>query len=103
MQDAFNARVIRFLSQTKYKRMETPAERDAVYQLRYNCYLREGAIEPRSDRILRDEFDEAPNTLLYGIFHNDRLASSIRINILSLSCPSSPALSAFPDALGSLV
>ncbi|MEO6760316.1 MAG: hypothetical protein ABIO24_12735 [Saprospiraceae bacterium] len=40
---------------------QTPDELDAVFQLRYLCYQRRGAIAEREDQRFRDSFDDLPN------------------------------------------
>jgi hypothetical protein len=96
-------RVAQLLSSITYRIIKTPAERESIFQLRYNAYLREGAIVPRSDKRLCDQYDEAPNAITFGIYIHTALVSSIRLNIVTSTTPFSPALSAFPDVLAELV
>ena len=69
----------------------------AIQSLRYDCYLREGIIESKIEKIFSDEFDYMPNTLNFGIYRNEKIISAIRISILrSVNC-SSPTRVAFDD------
>lgn len=82
-----------------YKLMETEAEKDDIYRLRYRAYLHEGAIPPRADQRLADRFDDLPNSWIFGIYFEGVLASSIRISVATSAMPITPAVDAFPDLL----
>jgi hypothetical protein len=87
------------LDRVDYRIAETDAEKEAIYNLRYRAYLNEGAIEPRAEQRLTDRFDEAPNSWVFGVFVDGRLASSLRISVATPDYPDSPAVDAFPDIL----
>jgi hypothetical protein len=72
-------------------------EKEAIYRLRYDCYLREKAIQPSYGRRLSDNFDDLDSTWLYGVFVQGQLASSIRITVATAAYPVSPAVEAFPE------
>lgn len=82
-----------------YRLMETDAEKEQIYRLRYRAYLHEGAIAPRADQRLADRFDDLPNSWIFGIYCEGVLASSIRISVATQVTPDTPAVEAFPDAL----
>lgn len=88
------------LDAVDYRLAETPADRERIYRLRYRAYLREGAIGARSDRRVTDEFDESPNSWIFGIYLDGELASSIRISVATPDHPTSPSVNVFPDILG---
>ena len=88
------------LDAVDYRLAETPADRERLYRLRYRAYLREGAIGARSDRRVTDEFDESPNSWIFGIYLDGELASSIRISVATPDHPTSPSVNVFPDILG---
>ena len=72
------------LDDVDYRLAETPAEKEAVYRLRYRAYLREGAIVPSSEKRLSDAYDDAPNAWTFGVYLHGELYSSIRVSVLTL-------------------
>ncbi len=97
---SFSDRVMQLLDRVDYRLAETPDEKETIYRLRYEAYLREGAIVADFGRRLADRFDDAENAWTFGLFLEDRLVSSLRIHIASPSHPDTPAVDAFPDVLG---
>lgn len=95
----FSRKVSDLLSRVEYRLMESDADLEAIYRLRYDANLREGAIVANDSRMLSDRFDDAPNALNFGIFIDDVLTSALRLNVLTAECPHAPALDAFPDLL----
>jgi hypothetical protein len=93
-------RGIELLDQVDYRLVETEAEKDAIYRLRYRAYLNEGAIEPNRDRKVTDRFDDMPNSWIFGVYFDGVLASSIRISVASPENPDTPSVAVFPDLLG---
>ena len=87
------------LDRVDYRLVETDADREAIYRLRYRAYLSEGAIEPRKDHMLTDRFDDAPNSWTFGVYVDGSLASSLRISVASPENPDTPAVDAFGDLL----
>jgi hypothetical protein len=86
-------------SHFSYRLMETEAEKEEIFQLRYRAYLHEGAILPRPDHRLTDRFDDQPNSWIFGIYAEGHLASSIRISVATRAVPLTPAVDAFGDIL----
>lgn len=85
--------------QIEYFRAEDAADYEAIYQLRYNSYVREGTIDPSEDRRFTDPHDDDSNALIFGVNLYDRLAASIRLHVCSPSHANSPGLEVFPDVL----
>lgn len=96
---AFSQKIAKLLPRVDYRLARTEADLDAIYRLRYDANLREGAIAPDASKILRDRFDEVPNAFNFGIYIDDVLTSALRLHVLSADQPCSPALDAFPDLL----
>src|SRR5262245_14579812 len=88
----FLERVATLLEKVDYRLALDDDERDAIYRLRYDAYLREGAITPSFSRRFHDKFDDKDNTWTYGIYINGRLVSSIRIHVASSAFCEMPAL-----------
>jgi hypothetical protein len=74
-------------------------ERAAVGRLRYEAYLREGAIDPNPFQSFTDSYDDTSNVWIFGFYIGDELASSIRIHVATKDVPVSPSLAVFSDFL----
>ena len=96
----FFERVSRLLEKVDYRLAIDDDDKDAIYRLRYDAYLREGAIGPSFSRRFQDKFDDKDNTWTYGFYIEGRLVSSIRIHIATSAFPDMPALVSFPEFLG---
>ncbi len=83
-----------------YRRVVTEPDRQEIYKLRYEVYLKEGAIEKSSLEIFTDEFDNTGNFKLYGFYEYGLLIGSFRIHILKTETCISPARSVFPKEIG---
>lgn len=95
----FAQRISRFLTRVQYRRAETDADLEAILRLRYDAYLKEGAIEPNDLRRLEDNFDDVDNAYNFGVFVDGELATAIRLHILSGLGQESPALETFGEFL----
>jgi hypothetical protein len=95
----FSERVLRLLERVEYRRADIPEDKDAIFRMRYDAYLREGAIEPRASGRFSDPFDEAWNVRIIGMFIDGELASSIRIHVAANEHAPLPAKSVFPEAV----
>jgi hypothetical protein len=91
---------MKLLNRIDYRRIETAEERDAVYKLRYQAYMREGAIQPDPSETFSDPLDASANVWIFGVYLDGRLASSIRLHIATPACGELPALKVFADILG---
>jgi hypothetical protein len=92
-------RSLELLDQIDYRLAETEAEKEAIYRLRYDAYLNEGAIQPNPDRRVTDRFDDLPNSWIFGIHHEGVLTSSIRISVATPQRPETPSMDVFRDFL----
>jgi hypothetical protein len=85
------------LERVEYRRAETDEDKEAIYRLRCESYLREGAIAPRFTKLFADDDDEAKNAWIIGVYIDGRLASSVRLHVASRHCPDSPSARVFPE------
>jgi hypothetical protein len=99
----FAEHVNQFIAKIRYSPIETDAELDQVHRLRYDAYLKEGAIEESDDRRLIDRYDELDNVVNIGLFFEDELISAMRMHFLSRVDDVSPSLDVFPDILQPLL
>jgi hypothetical protein len=95
----FSDRVTDLLDRLDYRLIETDHEREQIFRLRYEAYLREGAIAPNFIKKLSDRFDDAENSWTFGLHIDGNILSSIRICVSSPEHPITPAVEAFPDFL----
>ncbi len=96
---SFAERVEDLLGHVEYRRAETEAELDAILRLRYEAYLKEGAISPSESGRLRDAFDDVDNVYNFGVFIDGELASALRLHRLYSVSQQSPAIETFGDFL----
>jgi hypothetical protein len=75
------------------------SEKDAIFRLRYDAYLREGALTPSYSQRLSDRYDDLDNTWTFGVFVDGELASSIRIHVATPEQSDMPAKTVFGDVL----
>ncbi len=83
------------LEKVSYKRIDNHAEMEAVQRLRYDAYLKEGAVAERQDRKLADDFDWGENVYNIGIYISGELASALRLHVVDHFSQRSPALESF--------
>jgi hypothetical protein len=93
----FSDHVLRFLERVDHRIAKTDREREAVFRLRYNAYMRNGLMEPRSDRKLSDEYDNAANSWITMTFVDGELAGSVRVSIGVGMDAYLPSVRAYPD------
>jgi hypothetical protein len=93
-------RVLRALERVEYRCARTSAEKEAVYRLRYEAYIRQGLIAPRADGRLYDEgVDDAPNAWITTMFIDGELASTVRIHVADREGAEIPSLDPFCDLI----
>jgi hypothetical protein len=94
---SFVDRIQAFLERVEYRRAETDEEREAIFRLRYEAYLREGAIQPSFGRRLSDKYDDLDNAWILGVHVDGRLCSSIRIHVGNHEFPEMVATDVFGE------
>ncbi len=88
---SFNQRFAEFLRRVEIRRAHTAPERQAIFRLRYRGYLREGGIVPNPTGAFSDPWDDADNCLLFGLYVDGVLASSVRMHLSTLGAGRMPA------------
>jgi hypothetical protein len=78
-------------------------ERDAIFKLRYQSYLRAGLVCQNSFLRYIEPADHASNASLMGLYVDRRLISSLRLQISNASSPYFSSLELFPHALEPLL
>jgi hypothetical protein len=87
------------LEQVDYRLARTPQEKEAIYNLRYRAYLREGAVQESADQRVIDQYDDLPNSWTFGIYIHGELYSSVRISVLTSEWRLSCSAEAFGEIL----
>ena len=98
-QNLFTNRVAELLHRLDCRVAETPQEREAIFRLRYEAYLREGAIAPNASGTFTDPYDDLPNARIFGLYLDGELASSIRVHVTSPEHADFPSYHVFEDLL----
>lgn len=92
-------RLFELLDKTDYRVVVSDEDRDAVFRLRYESYLREGAIAPDFSQRLSDRYDDLENTIIFGLHIDGELTGTIRVSIANSAYPEFPGMDVFPDYL----
>src|ERR1700761_9686216 len=71
------------LDSVDYHLARTPAEKEAIYNLRYRAYLREGAVKESPEQRVVDQYEDLPNAWTFGVYLHGELCSSVRISVLT--------------------
>jgi N-acyl amino acid synthase FeeM len=96
----FAERIARLLEKVEFRRAVRPADREAVYRLRYEAYRRQNLLNPRLVGRLYDEvYDESLNGCSTMTFIDGELASTIRVHVGAHEDAILPSLRVFPDAI----
>ena len=99
-QTSFNHRVELLFPRIEFRRLVSSEDRLEAFRMRYQAYLREGAIVADPAERFTDPDDETDNSYLFGVYLDGRLASSIRVHVAVKPLDCMPSLRVFPDILG---
>src|SRR5436190_9932633 len=92
-------RVLALLERVNYRRADSAEEREAIFRLRYEAYLREGAIPPSTSKLFCDALDDTTNAWIFELYIEGTLLSSIRLHVAHRKWHALPALQVFSDLL----
>lgn len=98
-QSSLHDRGARLLSRIEYSLVQSESDWSAVHRLRYEAYLREGAIAPSPSGVLTDEFDGREDVWTAALRLDKCIVSTIRIHVLRQGSEDSPTFRAFSDLL----
>jgi hypothetical protein len=88
-----------FAKRVTYRLASRYVERDAIFKLRYQAYLRAGLVSENSFGRPIEPADHAANAYLLGLYVDRRLVSSLGLQIGSAAAPYFSSLELFPDIL----
>lgn len=103
LQPSLAERVSQLLQRVAYQRVDTDEDREAIYRLRYDAYLDEGAIEPSFGHRFSDKYDDLDNAWTIGVRMGGHFVSSMRIHVATQDYPEMVATDVFPDAVNPLL
>ena len=96
----FSDRVLRFMERVEHRIARTDCDREAVFRLRYDAYVRNGLLEPRPDRRLFDgHYDNAANAWVMLTFVDGELAATTRLNLGIGEDSLLPSMAVYPDVI----
>lgn len=78
---SFNERAARMLERIHYKRATDDRDRDEIFRLRHDGYVRDGGIEPLPSGRFSDPWDDVPNVDLIGVYLDGRIAGTVRTHV----------------------
>ena len=92
-------RLFDLLDRTDYRAAVTDEDREEIFRLRYDAYVRANGISPNFSQRLSDHFDDLDNTTIFGLFVEDELAATIRVSVATSEHPECPGMEVFPKTL----
>jgi N-acyl amino acid synthase FeeM len=95
----FSASVARLLDRIDCRSAESSEDREAIFRLRHQAYVRDGSISPNPSGRFSDPYDDKGRVFLFGLYLDGQLASSVRLHIASQDYPDFPSLEVFRDIL----
>jgi len=82
-----------------YRVARTQGEKEAIYALRYQAFLKSGLIPESDDKRVTDKYDDAMNSWVFGVYVAGHLKGSIRIHLLTKECRESLCVDRYGDIL----
>lgn len=93
----FTDGLIDYLQEVDYRLATKESDRREIFKFRYQSFLRDKALAETDVDFLTDDYDQMDNCWLFGIHYNQKLASSVRIHLVTPQKPYSPSVDVFPD------
>ena len=78
---SFNERAARMLARVHYRRAIDEGDRDEIFRLRHDGYVRDGGIEQLPSGRFFDRWDDVPTADLIGVYLDGRIAGTVRVHI----------------------
>jgi len=96
---AFSRAALTLLRQIEYRPIQSGEDIEQLYAFRYNCYVRDGWIKENPQKLSYDAHDDEPNIMRFGLFINDKMVSSIRLQHVTADRRVGPSVVIFPDII----
>jgi N-acyl-L-homoserine lactone synthetase len=97
---SFSDKISDLLRRVDYRLAVSDQEREDIFRLRYEAYMRENSISPNYRKLFSDSYDESDNCWVFGVHVDGELAASVRIHLATTPQSDCPSLKTFPDYLG---
>jgi hypothetical protein len=78
----FNAKLFELLDRIEYRRIESSEDMEDVARIRHKAYSVNNLIRLNGS-LLIDEIDFDPNSFVYGVYVDEKLVSTLRINLVT--------------------
>lgn len=78
---SFNERAARMLARVRYRRAIDDRDRDEIFRLRHDGYVRDGEIKPVPSGRFFDRWDDVPNADLIGVYLDGQIAGTVRVHV----------------------
>jgi N-acyl-L-homoserine lactone synthetase len=98
-QGSFFDEIARLSDRIDYRIADSDEQREAIFRLRHQAYVRDGTILPIASGKFSDRYDETGNFYLFGLHVDDELASSVRLHVPSRERPDAPSFKVFAEVL----
>lgn len=95
--EGFVERASRVLDLVDFRKIVTPREIDDVQRLRFEAYTRENNVFSDKALLRTDKYDSEPNTEIFGLYIEGRIASSVRLHRVTAETPQTPSNLYFPE------
>jgi hypothetical protein len=102
-ESSLSSRLSAVLDFVTYHNASNAKDKDAIYALRYEAYLAEGAIDPNPEKRFHDAYDDMDNCWIFGVHLDGELVSAIRFHVISKQSRKGPALDVFPELVSPLI
>lgn len=100
---AFNRSMLEQLDRVEYRLVTGGEDLEVIYRLRYESFLQAGMLDRDPSGMLRDRWDDLPNSYRFAAYYDGELMSTIRLHHISRDFPYAPAYDTFPEALAERV
>ncbi len=99
----FTDGLVDYLQEVDYRLIQKQSEKEEIYRFRYQSFLRDNAVAEGSPEYLTDDYDKMENCWLFGLYYRQKLASSVRIHLVTPETPYSPSVDVFPDIVRPMI
>lgn len=99
----FTDKIFDFLDRTEYRRVRTQEDLNEIGRFRFRAFDAKPVYTEKFDGVILDSVDNDPYAMTFGIYIDEKLASSVRLHVLTPEHRVSPALDMFPSHLEPLL
>ncbi|NTF17751.1 hypothetical protein G6L37_05010 [Agrobacterium rubi] len=97
IESAFLNKAQKTLEKIEYRKIRTSKEIEDVQRLRFDAYSRENNVFSDKAFLRADKYDNEKNAEIFGLYIENRIASSLRLHRVSAETPQTPSAMYFPE------